>query len=305
MSEGGAVVHAVVLAAGFGTRLRRTMEADTSGTFEHLVNVPKPLLPLGSSTIVEQWVDDFWTCVGPRGGIVCVATNAAHAEQYEKVLMVRQEEHAGGGGGRRVRLTVNGAMKNEEREGAVADLMTAVDLLLPLGSQPPRAFLVVAGDTLLPPQVHSDLPLLLNRFLSSSDACHTVGYPMDDPVRQCSSRGLLVLDPHDDRVLRFDEKPPVPPAEPCLASAPLYIMDSRAIQQMRLFLKQKRDAGAPLESYDAPGFFMKHLVDVGLPVRCLRVDSRIDIGTLEDYKDALKLRGSSDPSLAAEPKTLG
>ncbi len=42
------MVKAVILAAGYGTRLTRDIEADTTGVYAHLVGVPKPLLPIGT-----------------------------------------------------------------------------------------------------------------------------------------------------------------------------------------------------------------------------------------------------------------
>lgn len=45
-TDGG--MDVLVLAAGYGTRLGRDIAEDRSGRYTHLVNVPKPLLPIGS-----------------------------------------------------------------------------------------------------------------------------------------------------------------------------------------------------------------------------------------------------------------
>ena len=50
-------MKAVILAAGFGTRLQRDIENDTSGNYSHLKGVPKPLLPIGNKPLLTHWVD--------------------------------------------------------------------------------------------------------------------------------------------------------------------------------------------------------------------------------------------------------
>lgn len=40
-------MKALVLAAGYGTRLEKDIRSDTSGRFAHLLGLPKPLLPIG------------------------------------------------------------------------------------------------------------------------------------------------------------------------------------------------------------------------------------------------------------------
>lgn len=41
-------MKALILAAGYGTRLQRDLKNDESGNYKQLLNVPKPLLPIGS-----------------------------------------------------------------------------------------------------------------------------------------------------------------------------------------------------------------------------------------------------------------
>lgn len=49
-------MKAVILAAGYGTRLQRDAEADTTGRYAHLVGVAKPLLPVGRCALISHWV---------------------------------------------------------------------------------------------------------------------------------------------------------------------------------------------------------------------------------------------------------
>ena len=49
-------MKAVILAAGYGTRLQRDVSADRSGRFDHLVGSAKPLLPVGRCALISHWV---------------------------------------------------------------------------------------------------------------------------------------------------------------------------------------------------------------------------------------------------------
>lgn len=49
-------MKAVILAAGYGTRLQRDVLADSSGRFAHLAGTAKPLLPVGRCALVSHWV---------------------------------------------------------------------------------------------------------------------------------------------------------------------------------------------------------------------------------------------------------
>lgn len=49
-------MKAVILAAGYGTRLQRDAAADTTGRYAHLVGVAKPLLPVGRCALISHWV---------------------------------------------------------------------------------------------------------------------------------------------------------------------------------------------------------------------------------------------------------
>ena len=263
-----ASVTCIVLAAGFGTRLRRSLAADESGDYAHLVDVPKPLLPLGAhGTIAQRWAADLKPL---SSNSVVLVTNATHCALYEKTFA----------GNKSVRIINDRATGNETRLGAVSDL------LLSSRQAPAEYYIAVAGDTLLEEEVHTSLPELLRQLQEDSSCdCITVGYPMTDPAVQCSSRGLLILD--GDRVVHFAEKPAVPPKEPCLASAPLYLMRASCMRAAEEFVAAKKASGDSLASYDAPGFLMAHLVARGMRIRCVRTETRIDIGTLDDYKEAL------------------
>lgn len=74
-------MKAVILAAGYGTRLQRDIRSDSSGSFAHLVGVPKPLLPVGRCPLISRWVRAL-TRSGAVDGIY-VVTNELHRAAFE------------------------------------------------------------------------------------------------------------------------------------------------------------------------------------------------------------------------------
>lgn len=50
-------MKALILAAGYGTRLERDLKAETSGKYDHLLGIPKPLLPIGGKALVTRWME--------------------------------------------------------------------------------------------------------------------------------------------------------------------------------------------------------------------------------------------------------
>ena len=49
-------MKALILGAGFGTRLERDLKNDTSNQYTKLIGVPKPLLPIGRVPLITHWV---------------------------------------------------------------------------------------------------------------------------------------------------------------------------------------------------------------------------------------------------------
>ena len=92
----------------------------------------------------------------------------------------------------------------------------------------------------------------------------------------------------EGRVAQFVEKPAVPPAN-CLASAPLYVFRRRAAREMAAMLAEHRQKASPIAAYDAPGLLVARWVEKGMKVRCAEIPSRIDIGTLQDYLEAMEV----------------
>ena len=52
----------LILGAGYGTRLARDLENDTTGQYSPLIGIPKPLLPIGDLPLVSHWMKQIEKC---------------------------------------------------------------------------------------------------------------------------------------------------------------------------------------------------------------------------------------------------
>jgi len=77
--EAGTTI-ALVLAAGYGTRLERDLREDKSGKFRHLVGVPKALIPVAGTPLINYWITAFRSVQLEAIYIVC---NSLHYCQFK------------------------------------------------------------------------------------------------------------------------------------------------------------------------------------------------------------------------------
>ncbi|XP_034741882.1 uncharacterized protein zgc:136439 [Etheostoma cragini] len=108
-------MKAVILAAGYGTRLQRDVVADSSGRFAHLAGTAKPLLPVGPCPLISHWVHAL-TASGSVDGIY-VVTNALHHAAFEEWASQFPN----------VEILSDQTRSNDGRLGAVACLQLAVN----------------------------------------------------------------------------------------------------------------------------------------------------------------------------------
>lgn len=298
-------VGVIVLAAGYGTRLARDMATDKA--FVHMKSTPKPLLPVGGKVLLDHWVSAL-EGIATLAQIV-VVTNGAHHGLYsgwaenvnaDRVKFANAPRNRGSGyseGESRakteadthfVRLVSDGSTSNDNRLGAVADMRIGLDALAEIRS-PPDIAIIIAGDTLLPTV---DMCGQLSRFCESGLQLGVFGYPLQD-VSDCVRRGMLEVG-KGGRVVGLVEKPSV---ENCpssrLATAPVYMLRKGIWSSPADFLKASEQEGAELGKRDAPGFWLSWAIPRN-ECALLMVDSRVDIGGLAHYKEALVQFATSD-----------
>ena len=52
-------MNVIVLGGGYGTRLARDIHNDSTKKFQHLLKLPKALLPIGGIPLLTRWVQIF------------------------------------------------------------------------------------------------------------------------------------------------------------------------------------------------------------------------------------------------------
>lgn len=267
----------VVLAAGYGTRLRREIEVDRSGLFAGLVDVAKPLLPLGGRVVIDWWLDAFEAL-----GVVrtVVVTNEVYGEEFEGKLKGREG----------VEVVRNGSRDVEGRLGAIGDLHLGLKALeASEAGKGQSGVLIVAGDTLLVGTEVADVVSGFERAASLRAEAGVVAYELGD-LSEAKRRGMLCAQREDsglEVVTRLVEKPQTAKETPSrLASMPIYFL-RRATARGRV--EAYLETATELPKRDAPGQLLAWLVkpEAECTVALVRAKGRIDVGGLAQYKHAL------------------
>lgn len=255
-------MKAVILAAGYGTRLQRDVLADSSGRFAHLAGVAKPLLPVGRCALISHWVNAL-----TRSGFVddiYVVTNALYHAAFEEWASQFTN----------VKILSDGTTSNDDRLGAVACLQLAVKHF-----NIKDHIVVVGGDTLF--KEDFSLMEIKGRFSNlqskSEDNCLVLCYQCKE--EETRKYGILEVD-DDLRVLCMKEKPLPSETSSRRACPCFYIFSKRSLPLLDTFMEEKKDA--PVDEKDAPGIFVSWLIS-RKPVYIHEISGRFDVGNLPSY----------------------
>lgn len=249
------------MGAGYGTRLQRDL-VQASPQYDHLIGVPKALLPLGGrDALITHWLELF----GHHGlHDIYVVTNAASYDAFcdwAKRNNVPQE-----------RIVSDGTMTNETRLGAVPDIQFGIRHFQ-LEHHP---VLVVGGDTLF---LH-DFSLDAFLKLYNEDQCVVTTYQVPDA--QVHKFGIVETD--DARVMTSFVEKPDPKDTPSRSACPcFYLFAPKAVPLIQDFIESCQ--GKPKEAVDATGKFLAYLYP-RFKVTTFPISGRIDVGGLESYLEA-------------------
>ncbi|CDF37915.1 unnamed protein product [Chondrus crispus] len=264
----------VLLAAGYGTRLQRDIGSTPS--LSMLAGTPKPLLPLCGQPILSHWLSQLQTI--PSISHIFVVTNEAHLPLYQQWKAELPVHHHLG-----VSILSDGSIDNASRLGAIKDIAIGLNSLKTTSAD---KALIIACDTILP-----DIDMLdyVSKFVDGEHSAATFAYPLAD-MNDCVRRGMFKFRTELSGELIAEaviEKPKSPELAPSnLASAPIYLLRKNLWQTLGHFSEEQENLGVPLEKRDAPGFWLAWLVPKH-SCRLFQVVQRIDIGSLQHYKDAL------------------
>ena len=173
----------IILAAGYSTRLRPLTD-----------QIAKPLLPIGSATILDLILEKVFQVESAEG--VFVVVNAKFYPQFEEW---RKRLPIARIGQRSIELLNDGTLSNETRLGAVGDISLALD---DVGHD--DDVLIIAGDNLFEGNLQALLDMRKDRDASVLGVHQ---FPPGEDVRR--KFGVVTLAP-DGRVLQFEEKPELP-----------------------------------------------------------------------------------------------
>ena len=202
-------MKAILLAAGYGTRLRPLTD-----------RLPKELLHVGGRPIID-WILDSVAAL-PEVDEIHVVTNAAKISAFE-----------GWADGRDVTLHNDRTSSNDDRLGATGDIRFVIDESGLAGD----ALLVVAGDNLFEFSLGEYVEFWRSKNGGSAIAVHKLADPS-----LASLYGVVEL-AADDRIVRLEEKPKFPRSN--LVSTATYLFGREHLPLLLSYLDEGNPPDPP------------------------------------------------------------
>ena len=201
-------MRALILAAGYATRLRPL--TDTWA---------KELLPVGGRPIVDRIVDNLGEVAEIEE--IHLVTNARKAPWFHEWAT-----------GRDVTIHDDGTTSNDDRLGAIGDMLFVIDRI---GA--PDDLLVIAGDNLFDFRLSDLVAFWQTKGVASAVAVRDVG-----SLELARRYGIVDLDP-DGRIRSFVEKPIDPPST--LAATATYLYHREHVGLIRTYVESEANADQP------------------------------------------------------------
>ncbi|XP_043233275.1 UTP--glucose-1-phosphate uridylyltransferase-like [Amphibalanus amphitrite] len=261
-------MRAVILAAGYGTRMQRDVDADTTGRYRHLSGVPKPLLPVAGAPLASHWIAALEELGRLKEPVpvdeVVVVVNAANRARFERW-------RDGLATSFKVNLVCDGASSNESRPGAIACMALGV------GDNTASDVLFIGGDTLFPAEFRlSEFLSAVHRELTADPrSCHVVSVPC--PTEEVSRRGIIEID-ETRRIVGFKEKPQPSETSSRLQCPCFYFIPAASLSHLTSYLAHHPS----LAERDATGLLVADLAQRERVV-AHPAPSRYDVGSLASY----------------------
>lgn len=240
----------VVIAAGYATRLYPLTE-----------NFPKPLLKVGSKSILERMLDDIDNIADIDEHIIVTNHKFAHCfEEWKQEVSYKKP----------IRIVDDGTESNETRLGAVRDLLLAIDTF-----HVDDDMMVLAADNILDFSFQGFVDFFKEKG-SSVIMCHH-----EPELKKLQRTGVIAVD-DNWRVLQMQEKPQEPVSH--WAVPPFYLYKKSDLP----LIKDCMNHGC---GFDAPGNLAHYLVDKTTVHAWQMPGSRFDIGSMDSYKEAQRKFG--------------
>ena len=201
-------MKALILAAGYATRLRPLTDSWA-----------KELLPVGGRPIIDRIVDNLADVA--EVDEVHLVTNARKAPWFHEWAR-----------GRDVTIHDDGTTSNDDRLGAIGDMLFVVDRV---GAD--DDLLVIAGDNLFDFRLSDLVAYWQTRGAASAVAVRDVG-----SLELARQYGIVDLD-GDGRIRSFVEKPPKPAST--LAATATYLYHREHVGLIRTYVESEANADQP------------------------------------------------------------
>lgn len=238
----------IVIAAGYATRLYPLTE-----------NFPKPLLEIGSSSILGRMMEDIDKIEEIDEHII--VSNHKFARHFEE-WADKQDTRCP------VTIIDDGTETNETRLGAVRDLLLAIDRC-----NVDDDMMVVAADNILDFSFQGFVDFFKEKG-TSVIMCHH-----EPELKKLQRTGVIKVD-ENMKVLLMQEKPEEPVSN--WAVPPFYIYSRNDIP----LIKDCMNHGC---GFDAPGNLAHYLAEVTTLHAWQMPGKRFDIGTLDTYYEAKEI----------------
>ena len=242
----------IVIAAGYATRLGELTK-----------NFPKPLLKIGSNTILGRMLDDIDRI--PEIDEHIIITNHRFAPIFDQWEEGRHYTKP-------VTIMDDGTETNESRLGAVCDLLFAMDKL-----DINDDMLVVAADNILEFSFKEFVDFAYAKG-TSCIMCH-----QQPSIEKLQRTGVIVVD-DNMKVLNMEEKPQAPKST--WAVPPFYIYLKKDLELVRHSVEN--GCGK-----DAPGNLAHYMVEHTTMHAWPMSAGRFDIGSMDTYYEAVEKYGKN------------
>lgn len=254
----------MILGAGYGTRLQKDLKA--SDEYNHLLGVPKALLPLGNKdALITHWVELFESHNISTQNDIYVVTNGQCYDAFKQWALAHTIplDH----------IVSDGTTANETRLGAVPDIMFGIKEFGLLQQD----VLVVGGDTLF---LHDfSIAQFLKTFEERPSSCLVTTYQVND--QDVHKFGIVETD-QLGVITSFLEKPDPTTTKARSACPCFYLFRKEALPLIDEFISSCKESNAPKEAYDATGKCLAYLYP-RYTISTFPISGRIDVGGLESY----------------------
>jgi glucose-1-phosphate thymidylyltransferase len=243
-------MKAIILCAGYATRLYPLTE-----------NTPKPLLPIKGTPIVELIIKQFEGLIKKEvlNEIILITND----KFYDAFSTWKQTYDAP----TTITIVNDLTTSNEDRLGAVGDLLFTLKK-----EQIDEDIFLIAGDNLFETNIEE-----MHHISQKEKASVIATYDLKDPALLANKFGVVLVD-NQNKILEFEEKPPEPKSS--LTATAVYLLTQKDLQRIKALEQENK-------RLDNMGEMIIFLVKES-QVYTRPIDTWIDIGSLEDYKNANK-----------------